>query len=119
MMKQVNKLASKFLKLPTIQKAAIVGVGVGVGAFATQKLFFNKYDFPGLPPAKNLSGFAPSLTRDEAIKILNLPSGFSQNDVQEHHRDLMSLHHPDKGGSSYVATKINESRDFLVLGSKK
>jgi len=107
-----------FQSLPNSYKATIgVGLGIGVGT-ALSKAFSGGSNISGLPKASNLNGFSPVMTRKEAELILNLPSDFTQQDVQKHHRILMALHHPDKGGSSYVATKINESRDFLALGTK-
>ena len=112
------KVAQFFEKLPSNAKLALtVGAGAGV-AFATKEIFFSPYKTNGLPDAKNLKGFSPTMTRQEAIQILNLPQAFTKADVQKQHRVLMSLLHPDKGGNSYIAMKINESRDFLSLGTK-
>ncbi|OHT06515.1 Mitochondrial import inner membrane translocase subunit tim-14 [Tritrichomonas foetus] len=116
----INTLTNTVAKLSVEAKAAIaVGAGAGV-ALGIKELFFSKYKTPGLPDAKNLKGFAPTMTRNEAQEILNLSNRYSngKTEIQRQHRVLMGLHHPDKGGSSFIATKINEARDFLTLGIK-
>jgi hypothetical protein len=101
--------------------SAVIGMGsatVLVG-LAARELFFTPYRTPGLPPTPNVNGFAPTMTRQEAQAILNVQGQFTHGDIQQKHRTMMALHHPDKGGSLYIATKINEARDFLSLGIKQ
>jgi len=49
-----------------------------------------------------------------ALDILGLPAGASRDEVVQAHRRLMQKLHPDRGGSDYLAQKLNAARDFLL-----
>lgn len=59
------------------------------------------------------SGRAQRMTRQEALQVLGLDSSATPDDVRREYRRLMKKLHPDLGGSSYLAAKINEARDVL------
>lgn len=57
---------------------------------------------------------ASTMSRDEALKVLGLGPGASADDIREAHRRLILQNHPDRGGSDYLASKINEAKDVLL-----
>jgi DnaJ family protein C protein 19 len=77
-------------------------------------------------------GFEPKMTRREAALILEMPCvyhrpfplpsiqlttpserGITKELLRKKHRSLMLMNHPDRGGSPYLATKVNEAKEML------
>jgi hypothetical protein len=59
------------------------------------------------------SGDAP-LTRAEALALLGLAEGASAEEIRAAHRRLMRSAHPDRGGSAWLAARLNAARDLLL-----
>nr|WP_244749471.1 DnaJ domain-containing protein [Mesorhizobium sp. L-2-11] len=55
-----------------------------------------------------------AMTKEEAYKILGLEAGAAAADVRKAHRRLMQRLHPDLGGTSFLAARINEAKDVLL-----
>merc|ERR1719391_1737618 len=53
-------------------------------------------------------GFDPKMNKREAALILGITPTANVKKVREAHKRIMIANHPDRGGSPYIAAKINE-----------
>ncbi|KAI9310595.1 hypothetical protein BX666DRAFT_2005179 [Dichotomocladium elegans] len=106
----------------------IVGFAVAGAATAARlgiRAFQEYQKLPKAAKAPRLTkfykgGFEAKMNKREAALILGLrESQATKQKVKEAHRKIMLLNHPDRGGSPYLATKINEAKDFLEGKVKK
>ncbi|XP_060785889.1 dnaJ homolog subfamily C member 15 [Neoarius graeffei] len=107
-----------------------VGLGVAAAGFAGRYAFHlwkplgqviteTAKKFPSTAfSAYYKGGFEQKMTKREASLILGISPTSSKAKVKEAHRRIMVLNHPDKGGSPYLATKINEAKDLLESGHR-
>ncbi|WP_424814081.1 hypothetical protein [Roseococcus sp. YIM B11640] len=63
------------------------------------------------PPPASPGG---PMTRAEALEVLGLHEGATEADIRAAHRRLMQAAHPDRGGSEWLAARINAARDVLT-----
>lgn len=58
-------------------------------------------------------GFESKMTRREAGLILGVSERSSLKEIKDAHRRSVLANHPDRGGSPYLALKINEAKSVL------
>ncbi|KAJ2779406.1 mitochondrial import inner membrane translocase subunit TIM14 [Coemansia javaensis] len=102
---------------------AMVGLGVAGAAACGIALKLLSRGRAGGPALKGVTpvpkqfvkgGFGAKMTKHEAAQILGLrESSLTLERVKKAHRTIMLRNHPDRGGSPYLATKINEAKEFL------
>ncbi len=56
----------------------------------------------------------PTMSPTEALAVLGLEEGASEEEIIVAHRKMIQKIHPDRGGSDYLAAKINQAKDTLI-----
>lgn len=64
-------------------------------------------------------GFLQEMNKREAAQILGTRESAGEDRVREAHLRIMKANHPDLGGSSYLAEKVNEAKDLLLGKGKR
>ena len=55
-----------------------------------------------------------AMSRREALEVLGLAEGAGAADIIRAHRTLMKKFHPDHGGSTALAARVNQAKDVLM-----
>jgi DnaJ homolog subfamily C member 19 len=108
----------------------LYAIGGGIAAFAPRVIRWIKY-LPILArfhqqyrqqrashdnPGGNSAGRQASgkMTPQQAYEVLGLKPGASREEVILAHKRMMQKVHPDRGGSDYLASQINQAKDTLL-----
>ena len=83
----------------------------------SMKMMWNKFNPKGSstqesqppPPAGVVK-----MSTTEALEVLGLKAGATESEITLAHKKLMQKIHPDKGGSGYLASQINQAKDTLL-----
>ena len=76
---------------------------------------FEEFNKPGQSPGQNTQPPGSShVGIEEAYQILGLEPGATEQEIIDAHRKLMQKIHPDRGGSDYLAARINQAKATLL-----
>lgn len=96
-------------------------IAVGVGALVAaipiiRKLFAFLMMVIGIKKTMNGGARAANgaMSMEEAREILGVSDTASKEEIKKAYQQLMQKNHPDKGGSPYIAQKLNQAKERLL-----
>ena len=105
---------------------SLLALGIGlltIGYGGKKLLLMNAQNYKKVIPTAMMKhyfkgGFNSSMNKGEATLILNVRASDAADKIKDAHRKLMLQNHPDSGGSTYIASKINEAKEVLLKSTK-
>ena len=82
--------------------------------YLDQRLGASWRDSSNDTPGQESAAGAQPMGREEALLVLGLEEGASEEEIVQAHRRLIQKLHPDRGGNDYLASQINRARDILL-----
>ncbi|UJR37203.1 hypothetical protein I4U23_029911 [Adineta vaga] len=113
------------MSTPVIVGLSLAAVGITGRYFARHGKLLTQYltktsaiISEGLSTKYYKGGFDVKMTRREAGLILGVNPTTSKTRLRDAYKRLIILNHPDRGGSPYIAAKINEAKEIFERGIK-
>ena len=113
--KKNSKLFSiiKYTSITILSTYTIIK-GLGILRRMNPNIFIIQKNIGGVLGKYYKGGFEKKMNKREACLILSVTDNISRNELKEAHKRLMMLNHPDSGGSTFIASKINQAKDLLM-----
>jgi DnaJ family protein C protein 19 len=89
----------------------MLGIGAGMAGYGN-------FSLAPRPSARASSSppVSSNMDQTEAYDVLGLQPGATRDEINAAYKRLQRANHPDTGGSTYLAAKINQARDLLLRG---
>ena len=98
-----------------LTKAGMPWLAIALALFFTSaKRFTGKKRAPAADAPRARAG--DEMTREEAFRVLGLSPDATREEIVAEYRRLMKRVHPDQGGTTYLATQLNQAKDRLLEG---
>lgn len=93
---------------------ALIAGSVALAIFTGGPMPWERFRARATAGAGGSASRTGAMSRTEALSVLGLSEGATKDEIIAAHRRLIRQAHPDKGGSSYLAAKINQAKDVLL-----